>query len=89
MIVQLEAVIPMQAGWIIGVARKTGGRIDAKEYRVAIGDTTTALNAVRRLVGRTPECHVWVKGPLSADDAAELARDTVRASPGTLLRASR
>ena len=54
----------MQAGWIIGVARKSSGRIDAEEYTVAIADMTMALNAVRRLVGRRPETHVWVKEPL-------------------------
>ncbi len=90
----------MQAGWIVGVARKTGGRIDAEEYGVAIADMAMALNADRRLVGRGPESHVWVKGPLLAD-AADLAPGGVRrrdsdmapigpmsASP-TLRRASR
>jgi hypothetical protein len=57
----------MQTGWIIGVARKTGGRIDAEEYGVAIADMAMALNAVRRLVGRAPETHAWIKGPLLAD----------------------
>jgi hypothetical protein len=81
----------MQAGWIIGVARKTGGRIDAEEYGVAIGDMTMALNAVRRLVGRSPDCHAWVKGRLLADDAAlELGsicrRDSrVQTTPGPSL----
>jgi hypothetical protein len=51
----------MQNGWIIGVARRAGGRIDAEDYAVAIPDMTLALNAVRRLVGRTPDIHVWVK----------------------------
>jgi hypothetical protein len=55
----------MQAGWIIGVARKTGWGIDTEEYGVAILDMTMALNAVRRLVGRAPEVHVWVKKPLA------------------------
>jgi hypothetical protein len=78
----------MQAGWIVGVARKTGGRIDAEEYGVAIGDMTMALNAVRRLVGRGPDSHAWVKGPLLAD-AEQLEpgsicrRDSgVQATPG-------
>ena len=57
----------MQTGWIIGVARKSGGRIDTEEYAVAIVDMTMALNAVRRLVGRGPETHVWVKEPLLAE----------------------
>jgi hypothetical protein len=62
----------MQAGWIIGVARKTGWGIDTEEYGVAILDMTMALNAVRRLVGRAPEVHVWVKEPL-AGKGGELA----------------
>lgn len=86
----------MQTGWIIGVARKTGGRIDAEEYGVAIADMAMALNAVRRLVGRAPETHAWVMGPLLAD-GAELELGGIRrrdsglpdtAGP-TLRRASR
>jgi hypothetical protein len=57
----------MHSGWIIGVARKAGGRIDAEDYAVAIPDMTLALNAVRRLVGRAPDIHVWVKEPLLAE----------------------
>ena len=57
-------VMLMHTGWIIGVARKTGGRIDAEEYGVAIADMVLALNAVRRLIGRAPETHVWVKEPM-------------------------
>jgi hypothetical protein len=51
----------MHTGWIIGVARKAGGRIDAEDYAVAIADMTMALKAVRRHVGRAPDAHVWVK----------------------------
>jgi hypothetical protein len=54
----------MQAGWIVGVARKIGRRIDTEEYGVAILDLTLALKAVQRPVGRAPETHVWVKEPL-------------------------
>lgn len=62
----------LNTGWIIGVARKTDGRIDAEEYGVAIADMSLALSAVRRLVGRAPETHVWVKEPmLGGGDALE------------------
>jgi hypothetical protein len=70
-----------QTGWIIGVARKTGGRIDAEEYGVAIADMATALNAVRRLVGRAPETHAWVMGPLIAG-AADLEPGRIRRRDG-------
>ena len=59
-----------KTGWIIGVARKTDGRIDAEEYGVAIADMSLALNAVRRLVGRAPETHVWVKEPMLGEGIA-------------------
>lgn len=65
----------MQAGWIIGVARKTRGRIDTEEYGVAILDMTMALNAVRLLVGRAPEIHVWVKEPLAGKAEGLVASD--------------
>jgi hypothetical protein len=74
----------MQNGWIIGVARRTGGRIDTEDYAVAIPDMTLALNAVRRLVGRTPDIHVWVKEPLVAE-ASEIEAGDVR--HGDMLRA--
>ena len=67
----------MQTGWIIGVARKTGGRIEAEEYGVAIADMAMALNAVRRLVGRGPETHVWIKEPLF-EEAPELEPGGIR-----------
>ena len=51
-------------GWIIGVARRIDGRIDAEEYGVAIADMSVALKTVRRLVGRAPETHVWIKEPM-------------------------
>jgi len=51
----------MHIGWIIGVARKADGRIDAEDYAVAIVDMTMALKAVRARVGRAPDVHVWVK----------------------------
>jgi hypothetical protein len=70
-----------QTGWIIGVARKTGGRIEAEEYGVAIADMAMALNAVRRLVGRAPETHAWVMGPLFAD-AVELEPGRIRRRDG-------
>jgi hypothetical protein len=57
-------------GWVVGVARKTDGRIDAEEYGVAIADMGLALNAVRRLVGRAPETHVWVKEPMLGEGEA-------------------
>ena len=66
----------MQTGWIIGVARKAGGRIDAEDYAVAIPDMGLALNAVRRLVGRAPDIHVWVKAPLLAE-ASEIGLGSV------------
>jgi hypothetical protein len=81
----------MQTGWIIGVARKTGRRIDTEEYGVTILDMTMALNAVRRLVGRAPDTHVWVKEPL-AGKGAELTpgsirrRDAAHDTPGRVLR---
>jgi hypothetical protein len=59
-----------KTGWIIGVARKTDGRIDPEEYGVAIPDMSLALNAVRRLVGRAPETHIWVKEPMLGDEMA-------------------
>jgi hypothetical protein len=59
-----------KTGWIIGVARKTDGRIDAEEYGVAIPDMSLALNAVRRLVGRAPETHVWGKEPMLGEGEA-------------------
>jgi hypothetical protein len=67
----------MHTGWIIGVARRAGGRIDAEDYAVAIPDMTLALNAVRRLVGRTPDIHVWVKEPFLAE-ASEIEAGNVR-----------
>ena len=80
----------MQAGWIIGVAKRSGRRIDTQEYGVAILDMTMALNAVRRLVGRAPETHVWVKEPL-AGKVEGLApggiqcRDAAQDAPGRIL----
>jgi hypothetical protein len=67
----------MHTGWIIGVARKAGGRIDAEDYAVAIVDMTMALNAVRRRVGRAPDVHVWVREPL-LEAAPNLAPGGIR-----------
>ena len=67
-----------KTGWIIGVARKTDGRIDAEEYGVAIPDMSLALNAVRRLVGRAPETHVWVKEPRAGRHPSARRRDEGR-----------
>jgi hypothetical protein len=67
----------MKTGWIVGVAMKAQGRVEAEDYAVAIDDMVMALNAVRRLVGRRPDTHVWVKEPLR-DAASQLAPGTIR-----------
>jgi hypothetical protein len=52
-------------GWIIGVSKRgLDGRRSTEFYDVAIGDFDQAIGAVRALMGKAREVHVWIREPL-------------------------